>query len=72
MPIRHASLWLLCILGACLSYGQSPADGVHVRSGSYWSAYEGRQSTVQLHNNLVNVPIAITPILYLGNGPPWN
>src|SRR5437016_4901515 len=47
--------------------GQMIAN-VHIRYGSYWTTREGSQSTVQLHNNLVNFPIIVTPVLYLKDG----
>lgn len=48
--------------------GGQIAANVHWRYGSYWTTQEGSQSTVQLHNNLVNFPITVTPVLYLKDG----
>ena len=52
MNCRLGAGSFLSIVCAYSAYGQPPADGVHIRNSSYWSAYEGRQSTVQLRNNL--------------------
>ena len=68
MNCRLGAAPFVLILGAFPAYGQQPPGEVHVRNSSYWSAYEGRQSTVQLRNNLLNAAITVAPILYLGNG----
>ena len=42
MSIRFVTVSFPLVLLVYSSYGQSPAKDVHIRSSSYWSAYEGR------------------------------
>ena len=64
MNCRRGAAPFLFLLCGYSAYSQLPPNEVHVRNSSYWSAYEGRQSRVQLRNNLLNAAITIVPILY--------
>ena len=38
------------------------------RYSAYWTTAYGFESTIELHNNLVNEPLTVTPVLYTASG----